>query len=126
MPPIPHNSQKPIATAVLAKDNVALITGGASGIGLAIAHVCRKKGMKVGIVDRNIELLDRAKKDLAYDSPEDVDIYDVDVSKLLDWKILATDVQQRFGKVDFLVLNAGIGGKGDWGDVEYFDRVSIS
>jgi short-subunit dehydrogenase len=123
MPPIPRSSEKPNPTAALAKGNSAIITGGASGIGLAIAHECRKKGMKVGIVDRNVDLLDRAKNDLAYNSPEEVDIYDVDVSNPEDWKKLATDVQQRFGKIDFLVLNAGIGGKGDWGDEEYFNRV---
>jgi len=121
MPPIPRSKAAP--SPALSSGNTALITGGASGIGLAIAHLCRKKGMKVGIVDRNTALLDRAKKDLAYDKPEDVDIYEVDVSQLKDWKMLANDVNQRFGKVDFLVLNAGVGGKGSWGDDEYFNTV---
>jgi short-subunit dehydrogenase len=125
MPPIPPSSTsaKPEPLAALAKGNAALITGGASGIGLAIAHICRKRGMRVGVVDQNVDLLDRAKQDLAYDKPEEVDIYQVDVSQGQQWKMLANDVKQRFGEVDFLVLNAGVGGKGDWGDEEYFQRV---
>jgi hypothetical protein len=125
MPPIPptSSSTKPAPLFALAKGNTALITGGASGIGLAIAHICRKRGMRVGVVDQNVELLDRAKQDLAHGSPEEVDFYQVDVSQEKQWKMLANDVKQRFGDVDFLVLNAGVGGKGDWGDGEYFQRV---
>jgi NAD(P)-dependent dehydrogenase (short-subunit alcohol dehydrogenase family) len=124
MPPIPKVLKTP--QAVVSKGNTALITGGASGIGLAIAHHCRKQGMKVGIVDRNTESLDAAKEALAYEKPEDVLIFDVDVSNTKQWAMLKNDVERGLGKISFLVLNAGTTGKGTWGDAEYFDKVRFS
>lgn len=82
--------------------------------------------MNVGIVDNNGKLLDRAKKELEYGDPSAVDVYEVDVGSDKDWEILARDVKGAFGKVDFLVLNAGVGGKGDWGDGGYFRTVCIT
>jgi hypothetical protein len=32
-------------------------------------------------------------------------------------------LREQVGDVDFLMLNAGVGGKGTWGDEEYFDKV---
>ncbi|KAF2670483.1 NAD(P)-binding protein [Microthyrium microscopicum] len=117
MPPIPKISSQSTLPAT------ALITGGASGIGLAIAHKCRAKGMRVGIVDRNTKLLARAKDDLASGAPEDVLTFDVDVTNTEDWEKLKGDVERAWGQLGFLFLNAGIGGKGDWGDREYFQRI---
>jgi NADP-dependent 3-hydroxy acid dehydrogenase YdfG len=37
------------------------------------------------------------------------------------WK----NLKEQVGDVDFLMLNAGVGGKGSWGDEEYFDKVSL-
>jgi NAD(P)-dependent dehydrogenase (short-subunit alcohol dehydrogenase family) len=48
------------AAAVFAPGSTALITGGASGVGLAIAKLCRSKGMKLLLVDRNAEARDQA------------------------------------------------------------------
>jgi NAD(P)-dependent dehydrogenase (short-subunit alcohol dehydrogenase family) len=125
MPPIPKpQTTKPAASAVLTSKNTALITGGASGIGLAFAQICRQRGMIVGIADRNATLLDQAKETLANGAPEDVHIFEMDVSKHEDWKALKTDVTQALGKVDLLMLNAGISGKGAaWGNDEYFETV---
>lgn len=124
MPPISKINKVP--QSIFSHGNTALITGGASGIGLAIAHHCRQKGMKVGIVDRNTELLDTSKKALAYGKPEEVLSFDVDVSDVKQWSLLKNDVQRGLGRISFLVLNAGTTGKGTWGDSDYFDKVCIS
>lgn len=101
----------------------ALITGGASGIGLAVARRCVSHGMKVAIADIDAENLSKAAASLKESSKTDVESYQMDVSKLEEWKDLKRKVEQRFGGVDFLMLNAGIGLKGEWEDVEYFHKV---
>lgn len=92
----------------------ALITGGASGIGYAVAELCLKHGMKVTVADFNDETLDLAKKNL-----ENITCVKMDVGVRDDWK----RVRQEVGEVDFLMLNAGVGGQGSWGDEGYFDKV---
>ncbi|KAL1610568.1 hypothetical protein SLS60_002237 [Paraconiothyrium brasiliense] len=93
----------------------ALITGGASGIGLAVAQLCLKHGMRVALVDFNKETLDLAQKSLK----GDVQYLQADVSQEQEWK----GIKEKVGEVDFLLLNAGIGAKGTWGDSEYFSKI---
>ncbi|KAF1969255.1 NAD(P)-binding protein [Bimuria novae-zelandiae CBS 107.79] len=93
----------------------ALITGGASGVGLAVAQLCLKHGMRVSILDFNKDTLDLAKKSLE----EDVEFLQADVSSEQDWK----SVKEKVGDVDFLMLNAGTMPRGTWGDAEYFQKV---
>ena len=47
----------------------------------------------------------------------------MDVSKLDEWSDLRVKVEMDFGLVQFLMLNAGIGLKSGWEDVEYFQKV---
>lgn len=94
----------------------ALITGGASGIGLAVAQLCSKAGMRVAIVDYNKQTLDLAQKSLG----SEVQCLQADVSQESDWK----SVREKVGDVDFLMLNAGTMAQGTWGDAEYFQKVS--
>jgi NADP-dependent 3-hydroxy acid dehydrogenase YdfG len=94
----------------------ALITGGASGIGYAVAELCLKNSMKVTIADSNQETLDLAKKNLS----GDVHCVKTDVSDVGAWKKL----KEQTGDVDFLMLNAGRMVKGTWGDSDYFNQVS--
>jgi len=101
--------------------NIALITGAASGIGLAIAKLCRSHGMKLALVDNNTQNLSQA-QDLLKDGPE-TETYAMDVSSIDEWKTLKTKVEKSFGRVDFLMLNAGIGLKSGWEDTEYFHKV---
>jgi NAD(P)-dependent dehydrogenase (short-subunit alcohol dehydrogenase family) len=102
-------------TSVFRSSARALITGGASGIGYAVAELCLKHSMKVTIADFNQETLDLAKKNLK----GDITCLKTDVGDRGEWKRL----KEQVGEVDFLMLNAGVGGKGTWGDEDYFDKV---
>lgn len=108
-------------TSVFAANNTALITGGASGIGLAVAQLCLKHSMRVAIADWNTDTLAKAEEILGQGK---VDTYQTDVSKPEAWAKLKSSVLEKFGgNVDFLMLNAGVGMKGTWGDAEYFEKV---
>jgi len=108
-------------TAVFSAGNTALITGAASGIGFAVAQLCKKHGMKLALVDINNTHLENAKKEIG--EQENVETYVVDVSKPDQWNSLKEKVNQKFGSVDLLMLNAGVGGQGTWGNAEYFHKV---
>lgn len=108
--------------SVFAKGNVALITGGASGIGLAVAKLARSHGMSIALVDVNAASLNDARGHLG--GGAHVETYIADVSQVAAWSELRSKVHQRFGVVHFLHLNAGIGAKGDWEDTDYFRKVS--
>ena len=101
--------------------NTALITGAASGIGLAVAKLCHKHGMKLALIDRNKETLSQAHAQ--FNNAPDVRPYSMDVSRLDEWSDLRAKVEMDFGQVNFLMLNAGIGLKSGWEDVEYFHKV---
>ncbi|OJD36685.1 short chain dehydrogenase reductase [Diplodia corticola] len=108
--------------SVFAANNTALITGGASGIGLAVAQLCLKHSMRVAIADWNAETLAKAEETLG--GRGKVDTYQTDVSNPEAWAKLKGSVLEKFGvgSVDFLMLNAGVGMKGTWGDAEYFEK----
>jgi len=94
----------------------ALITGGASGVGYAVAQLCLKHSMCVSIVDFSQSSLDHARKHLS----GNIRYIQADVSSRSDW----ASIRQQVGHdVDFLMLNAGIGGKGTWSDEDYFDKI---
>jgi NAD(P)-dependent dehydrogenase (short-subunit alcohol dehydrogenase family) len=95
----------------MAKDNVAVITGGASGIGLASAMHFAALGMKVCIADIGDEALKAAEARIAAASPDggaNVMAAKVDVSSRDELTALEGAVQKRFGGTDILMNNAGI------------------
>ncbi|MEP4770624.1 MAG: SDR family NAD(P)-dependent oxidoreductase [Roseibium sp.] len=86
----------------------AVVTGGARGMGFAIARRFLQSGASVSLWDLNEEALAKAKDSLS--SFGDVDFSSVDVA---DYKAVqaATDkARDRFGKIDILVNSAGIAG----------------
>jgi NAD(P)-dependent dehydrogenase (short-subunit alcohol dehydrogenase family) len=82
---------------------VALVTGGNSGIGLATAREFHCSGARVVITGRDHVTLDKAAQELG----KDVLAVTTDVSKLSDIDALIIRVQETFGKLDILFVNAG-------------------
>ncbi|MDF0487498.1 SDR family oxidoreductase [Sphingomonas sp. H39-1-10] len=87
-------------------DRVALVTGAASGIGLATVRRFASEGATVLLADRDVEKLGVALADLGGAPHEAVPL---DVTDEAGWIALADRVRQRFGKLDVLVNNAGFG-----------------
>lgn len=86
------------------ENKVAIITGGAGGIGLAAVKRFLEEGAKVAIVDYDKQQGEKIEAELG----ENVAIFAVDVSKLADVKEMVEQVVDRFGKIDILINNAGI------------------
>jgi NAD(P)-dependent dehydrogenase (short-subunit alcohol dehydrogenase family) len=98
----------------LVPNRVAVVTGAASGIGLAAAAKFVALGMKVCMADANREALEAAAAKLRATAarPDDVRSFAVDVSEFDDVERLKTSVYEEFGDVALLMNNAGIGGGG--------------
>jgi NAD(P)-dependent dehydrogenase (short-subunit alcohol dehydrogenase family) len=95
----------------LNRGNVAVVTGGASGIGLAAAKQFAALGLKVCIADLDRTRLNAAAADvagLAAEGGDAVLTVPTDVSKRSEVEQLAKTVRDRFGNVDVLMANAGI------------------
>jgi len=91
--------------------NVAVITGGASGIGLAAATRFARLGMKVCIADVGKEKLAQAAIILAEAAPAgaaSIMTEVTDVSRVDDVARLESAVRERFGGTDVLMNNAGV------------------
>lgn len=89
------------------ESKTAIITGGASGIGLAIAHLFAREGAVVEILDRNAEEMERAVAAITAAggtaSAENCDVADHQaVDAVID------RIHARRGRIDILVNNAGI------------------
>src|SRR5687768_14541114 len=89
---------------------VAVITGGASGIGLAAAKKFAATGMKVCIADIGAKRLAdaRAQVILVASNKDDVMAVETDVSRVDDIVALERSVAETFGGVDVLMNNAGV------------------
>jgi NAD(P)-dependent dehydrogenase (short-subunit alcohol dehydrogenase family) len=89
------------------KDKVAIITGGAGGIGVATAKLFLEVGAKVMLVDVNQNLLKKAVAD--FKNPN-LSHCMADVSKAKDTENYVKQTLKEFGKIDIFFNNAGIEG----------------
>jgi len=87
------------------KDKVAVVTGGNSGIGLATAKAFAREGAKVAITGRSDVTLKAAQKELG----PDVLVIKADMSRVPEITGAMTRIKERFGRIDALFVNAGIG-----------------
>lgn len=88
------------------KDQVAVVTGGAQGIGLAVARRLLASGARVSLWDQRADLLASARGEIAASSTVAVDITDYAAVAAA-----TTEVEAAFGRIDILVHSAGIAGK---------------
>ncbi len=99
---------------------VAFITGGASGMGLAMARSFSRAGMKVVIADIEQSALDQVAEEFAASNAEHLTLK-VDVTDRDAMEQAAAATIERFGKVHVLCNNAGVAVGGSIADMNYND-----
>jgi len=87
------------------KNKVAVVTGGNSGIGLATARAFAREGAKVAITGRSDATLKAAQRELG----PDVLVVKADFSRVSEITAAMDRIKERFGRIDVLFVNAGIG-----------------
>jgi Dehydrogenases with different specificities (related to short-chain alcohol dehydrogenases) len=89
------------------KERVAIVTGGARGIGLGISHALADAGKRIAIVyHKNKKSAEAAQSEL---SPKtEVMLIQADVSNILECPKVVAQVEDAWGRVDVLVNNAGV------------------
>jgi len=104
------------------KDKVAIVTGGASGFGKAIAETYAREGAKVMVADIN----GQGAREVANSIGEAAAHIACDVSKKADVDAMVAETVKTFGGVDIMVNNAGYTHKNQWllnVTEEEFDRI---
>lgn len=89
------------------KNKVAIITGGASGLGLSGVNLFLQEGAKVVVVDFDKK---QTKKTITplIEAGKDVIAINADVSKEEEWEKIVKETVAKFGRIDILVNNAGV------------------
>lgn len=115
------------------KGRVALITGGAGGIGLEVARRFTSAGASVVLADLRADAANEAAKSLVEAGHQAIGLA-CDVSRPEDARTLVTSTLEAFGQIDILVNNAGYMGRtapiwelenADWQDVLDVDLSSV-
>jgi len=106
------------------KNRVAIITGGARGIGKAIGSAFVREGAKTCLVDVDQGILETTKNEIRK-SREEILALPCDITKSADVRAVMNQVQKTWGRIDILVNNAGIIRRGTIETVteEDWDRV---
>jgi NAD(P)-dependent dehydrogenase (short-subunit alcohol dehydrogenase family) len=84
---------------------VAVVTGGNSGIGLGVAKAYAQEGARVAITGRNDKTLQTAAKEIGNGTLA----IRSDAAKLADIEAAMKQIKERFGRIDALFVNAGVG-----------------
>ena len=98
-------------------ERAALVTGGSSGIGLAIARVLGSEGYGLTLSARRPDKLEQAGQSLR-DEGFDVEIVPANMAQEGDLQSLLARHRERFGRLDVLVNNAGVGIGGPFAEAE--------
>lgn len=94
---------------------IAIVTGGASGIGEGMVDLFRNEGATVIAADINEEALAKASE------KENVHGMKLDVSSDEAWATFAKEVKEKFGQIDVLVNNAGVSSEKAYTDIDKAD-----
>lgn len=95
---------RPRPTKIPIKDRHVFITGGSSGIGLAMAHQAAAQGARVSILARDPKKLEEAKQEIRLSTGIDVAVFSADVR---DFEAVKRAVEEA-GPIDVLVCNQGV------------------
>jgi NAD(P)-dependent dehydrogenase (short-subunit alcohol dehydrogenase family) len=100
---------------------VAIVTGGASGMGRSEATIFAREGARVLVAD----ILEKEGQEVAKSIGDAARFMKLDVTSEPDWQALVATAEREFGKLDILVNNAGISGTytADLASTEAWDRV---
>src|SRR5690349_1203766 len=90
-------------------NKVAMITGGSQGIGLAVAEGLAAEGVHLVLTARNEQLLAETAQQIGGKYGVEVLGFPADVSTVADIDRILQATEKRFGGVDILINNAGIG-----------------
>ncbi|MFA3916776.1 SDR family NAD(P)-dependent oxidoreductase [Ruegeria hyattellae] len=105
-------------------ESVAVVTGGASGIGLAAGLKFAAMGMRVVAADSDTDKLAAAEKALRNAGAADVMTAATDVSDRAQVEALKKDVDAQFGGADIMLNNAGVGGRtSSLGPLEVWEKI---
>ena len=99
---------------------VALITGGASGIGKAIGEELARRGVEVVLADRQLAVAESVAEGIRKEGGR-ASAAELDVRSFPAWEALVKDTIERTGSIDYLFNNAGIGVGGEISDYELRD-----
>ena len=91
------------------KGKVAIVTGGSRGIGLAIARALVADGVRVAVTGRSAAHLSAARRSIEGAGPGAVETLQADVRKHDDVQRAADAATARFGGLDIVINNAGVG-----------------
>ncbi len=90
-------------------DGVALVTGGASGIGLGLAHALARAGMKVAVADVDLAGCEKVAADLRAKGATGLPLH-LDVRDPVAWVATVDRIEKELGSLQVLCSNAGVGG----------------
>lgn len=90
-------------------NKVAFVTGGSKGIGYGVAAALSEKGVRVGITSRHLEEAEKAAKEITANGKGEVIGLKADVRDFESQKSAIEKVADKWGQLDILVANAGIG-----------------
>lgn len=99
------------------RDKVAVITGASSGIGMACAWEFARKGLKVVLAARSIDVIENAAEDMRRGGLQALAVK-TDVSDEHDCMALIDAAVSRYGRIDILVNNAGLSMRALFKDVD--------
>ena len=102
----------PVLDSFRLDGRVALVTGGARGLGRTMATALAEAGADIALAGRSIESCREAADGIAKATGRRALPFAADVTKLADIEQLVTDVDAALGKIDVLINNAGINIRG--------------
>jgi NAD(P)-dependent dehydrogenase (short-subunit alcohol dehydrogenase family) len=100
----------------------ALITGGAGGLGQAMARMLVREGAKVAISDVNLGAARDVAEAINADYPGMAHAYEHDVTREDDWVRVVAAASADMGGLSILVNNAGIGGQLVWAEQDTIEN----